>query len=55
LAQFWDRDWLGMIKLGGNIYYTSEIVATDGKSFQYVAGKMCGMSQDEYARMMALW
>lgn len=47
-----DRDWLGMIKLGGNIYYTAKIAATDGKSFQYVAGKMCGMSQDEYAQMM---
>jgi len=41
-----------MIKLGGNIYYTSKIAATDGKSFQYVAGKMCGMSPDEYAQMM---
>ncbi|MBL4826234.1 MAG: protocatechuate 4,5-dioxygenase subunit alpha [Spongiibacteraceae bacterium] len=47
-----DRDWLGMIKLGGNIYYTSKIGATDGRSFQYIAGKMCGMVQEDYAQMM---
>jgi protocatechuate 4,5-dioxygenase alpha chain len=47
-----DRDWLGMIKLGGNIYYTSKIGATDGKSFQYIAGKMSGISTDEYRDMM---
>jgi protocatechuate 4,5-dioxygenase alpha chain len=47
-----DRDWLGMIKLGGNIYYTSKIGATLGRSFQYIAGEMCGMSQEEYAKMM---
>ncbi len=47
-----DRDWLRMIQLGGNIYYTSKIGATDGRSFQYIAGKMCGMSQEDYAKMM---
>lgn len=47
-----DRDWLGMIKLGGNIYYTSKIGATLGHSFQYIAGEMCGMSQEDYAEMM---
>jgi protocatechuate 4,5-dioxygenase alpha subunit len=41
-----------MIKLGGNIYYTSKIGATLGRSFQYIAGEMCGMSQEEYAKMM---
>jgi len=47
-----DRDWLEMIKLGGNIYYTSKIGATLGHSFQYIAGMMCGMSQEDYAQMM---
>ncbi len=47
-----NRDWLGMIKLGGNIYYTSKIGATLGHSFQYIAGEMCGMSQEDYADMM---
>jgi protocatechuate 4,5-dioxygenase alpha chain len=47
-----ERDWLGMIKVGGNIYYTAKLGATDGKSFQYIAGKMCGMTGEEYAEMM---
>ncbi len=47
-----DRDWLGMVKLGGNIYYTSKIGATLGKSFQYIAAEMSGVSQQEYADMM---
>lgn len=47
-----ERDWLGMIKLGGNIYYTSKLGATLGKSFQYLAGAMSGLSQEEYAEMM---
>lgn len=47
-----ERDWLGMIKLGGNIYYTAKLGACDGKSFQYIAGKMSGMTAEEYADMM---
>jgi protocatechuate 4,5-dioxygenase alpha chain len=47
-----DRDWLGMVKLGGNVYYTSKIGATLGRSFQYIAAEMTGVSQDEYASMM---
>ena len=47
-----DRDWNRMIELGGNIYFTSKIGATDGKSFQQLAAEMTGMSQQEYAEMM---
>ena len=47
-----ERDWLGMIKVGGNIYYTSKLGATLGHSFQYLAGAMSGMTQEEYAEMM---
>ncbi len=46
------RDWLGMIKLGGNIYYMSKFGATLGRSFQYMAGAMSGVSQEAYADMM---
>jgi protocatechuate 4,5-dioxygenase alpha chain len=46
------RDWLGMIKLGGNIYYMSKLGATLGRSFQYMAGAMSGVSQEQYAEMM---
>jgi protocatechuate 4,5-dioxygenase, alpha chain len=47
------RDWNRMIELGGNIYFTAKLGATDGKSFQYLAAAMTGMSQEDYASMMA--
>jgi protocatechuate 4,5-dioxygenase alpha chain len=47
-----DRDYNGMIALGGNIYYLAKLFASDGKSFQYVAAQMAGMSQAQYAQMM---
>jgi len=46
------RDWNRMLELGGNIYYTSKLAATDGLSFQQLAALMTGSSQDEYAQMM---
>ena len=42
----------GMISLGGNIYFLAKLFATDGRSFQYVAAQMAGMSQADYAKMM---
>ena len=47
-----DRDYNRMIALGGNIYFLAKIFATDGKSFQWAAARMTGMSQEDYARMM---
>ncbi len=46
------RDWGRMIELGGNIYYLSKLFSTDGKSFQFVAATMTGLTQDQYADMM---
>jgi len=46
------RDWNGMIALGGNIYFTSKIAATDGLSFRQIAATMSGVSEPEYAQMM---
>ena len=46
------RDWNRMLELGGNIYYTSKLGATDGLSFQQLAAKMTGSSEGDYARMM---
>ena len=46
------RDWNEMLRLGGNIYFTSKIAATDGLSFRQIAAMMSGVSEDEYARMM---
>jgi protocatechuate 4,5-dioxygenase, alpha chain len=47
-----ERDWLGMIKNGANIYYMSKFGATLGRSFQYMAGEMTGQGQDNYRAMM---
>ena len=47
-----DRDYNRMISHGGNIYYLAKLFASDGKSFQYVAAQMAGMSQADYAKMM---
>ncbi len=46
------RDWNRMLELGGNIYYTSKLGATDGLSFQALAAKMTGQTPEEYAEMM---
>ena len=46
------RDLNRCIALGGNIYFLAKIGATDGKSFQQMAGSMTGMTEDEYRAMM---
>jgi protocatechuate 4,5-dioxygenase alpha chain len=46
------RDWNRMLELGGNIYYTSKLGATDGLSFQQLAALMTSTTQKEYADMM---
>ncbi len=47
-----DRDMNRMIELGGNIYFLAKIGATDGRSFQQIAGSMTGMTEEEYRQMM---
>lgn len=46
------RQWNRMLELGGNIYFTAKLGATDGLSFQQVAAIMTGSTQEEYAAMM---
>ncbi|WP_114952759.1 protocatechuate 4,5-dioxygenase subunit alpha [Sphingosinicella terrae] len=46
------RDYNRMLDLGGNIYFLAKLFSTDGKSFQFAAGSMTGMTQEEYAAMM---
>ncbi len=47
-----DRDLNRLISLGGNIYFLAKIGATDGLSFQQMAGSMTGMSEQDYRAMM---
>ena len=46
------RDLNRCIAAGGNIYFLAKIGATDGKSFQQMAGSMTGMTEEEYRNMM---
>ncbi|MCX8115060.1 MAG: protocatechuate 4,5-dioxygenase subunit alpha [Burkholderiaceae bacterium] len=46
------RDLNRCMALGGNIYFLAKIGATDGKSFQQMAGSMTGMTEQEYRDMM---
>ena len=46
------RDLNRLMDLGGNIYVLAKIGATDGLSFQQMAGSMTGMTEEEYRNMM---
>ena len=46
------RDYNRMLELGGNIYFTAKLGATDGHSFQHLAAVMTGNTQAAYAEMM---
>jgi protocatechuate 4,5-dioxygenase alpha chain len=46
------RDLNRCIALGGNIYFLAKIGATDGLSFQQMAGSMTGLSEAQYRDMM---
>ena len=46
------RQWNRMLELGGNIYFTSKLGATDGLTFRALAARMTGSTEDDYADMM---
>src|SRR3954464_8618287 len=45
------RDLNRCIELGGNIYFLAKIGATDGRSFQQMAGSISALSEDAYLHM----
>ena len=49
-----ERDWLGMLRLGGNIYYTFKLAACDGLTMQHVGARMSGtgMTVEEFRQML---
>ena len=47
-----NRDYNRMLELGGNIYFTAKLGATDGHSFQHIAAIMTGSTQQDYADLM---
>jgi protocatechuate 4,5-dioxygenase alpha subunit len=46
------RQWLRLLEVGGNLYYTYKLAACDGMSFQDLAAQQTGMTPDAYRRMM---
>jgi protocatechuate 4,5-dioxygenase, alpha chain len=46
------REWLRLIELGGNVYYTYKLAACDGMTFQDLAGEQTGMTAEGFAQMM---
>ncbi|MGH8760067.1 MAG: protocatechuate 4,5-dioxygenase subunit alpha, partial [Burkholderiales bacterium] len=50
-----NRDWLKMLRLGGNIYYTFKLAIFDGLTMQHAGAAMSGtgMTVDDFRNMMA--
>lgn len=46
------RQWTRMLELGGNIYYTFKLAACDGMTFQQLAAKQVGVTEQDYVAMM---
>jgi protocatechuate 4,5-dioxygenase, alpha chain len=46
------RQYNRMLELGGNIYFTAKLGATDGHPFQHLAAVMTGSTQQDYANLM---
>jgi protocatechuate 4,5-dioxygenase alpha chain len=49
-----NREWLELLRLGGNIYYTFKLAIFDGLSMQHVGAAMSGsgMSVEDFRSMM---
>lgn len=49
-----ERDWLGMLRLGGNIYYTFKLAILDGLTMQHAGAAMsgAGMTVEDFRAMM---
>ena len=46
------RQWIRMLELGGNLYYTFKLASCDGMTFQQLAAKQTGVTEEEYVEMM---
>ena len=47
-----ERNWNRLLELGGVSYALAKLAFTDGKSYQFMASKMTGMTEQEYVDMM---
>lgn len=46
------RQYNRLLELGGNIYFTAKLGATDGHPFQHLAALMTSSTQQDYADLM---
>lgn len=46
------RRWNTMLELGGNVYYTAKLAATDGLPVAHMSAAMAGMEPRAYTEMM---
>jgi protocatechuate 4,5-dioxygenase alpha chain len=46
------RRWNAMLELGGNVYYTAKLAATDGLPVAHMSAAMAGLAPDAYVEMM---
>jgi protocatechuate 4,5-dioxygenase alpha chain len=47
-----NREWLKMLRIGGNIYYTFKLAIFDGLNMQQAGASMSGVSEEEFKAMM---
>ncbi|MDG2114834.1 MAG: protocatechuate 4,5-dioxygenase subunit alpha [Actinomycetota bacterium] len=47
-----DREWLRLLQLGGNMYYTFKLAIFDSLGMQDVGGIMSGLSTEEFSDML---
>jgi protocatechuate 4,5-dioxygenase, alpha chain len=47
-----ERDWTGMLDLGGSIFYTFKLAVLDKLSIQHLGGVFTGMTPEEFAATM---
>ena len=46
------REWNRLLELGAVVYALAKLAFTDGRSYQYMAAQMTGMTEKEYVEMM---
>ena len=46
------RDWNRLLELGAVVYALAKLAFTDGRSYQYMASQMTGMTEKDYVDMM---
>ncbi len=49
------RDWVGMIRLGGNIYYVFKLAAIGGETMQHIGAQQNGLTLDQFRAKLNSW